>query len=79
MTKICILAGNLLEAKRFAFSQEWDESQWFYPYDENDLNKRSNFHVLVIGSAGHNVPISYFDKIYETAKTRGRIGRGNDD
>ena len=77
MTKICIIAGNLLEAKRFAFAQDWSDDQWFYPYDENELMKKDNFHVLVIGNAGLNVPLSYFDKIYELAKARGRINRGH--
>jgi len=72
---ICILAGNYLEAKRFAYGQEWDEEEWFYPTDELDLLRRTSFHVLVIGTAGTNVPASYFDKIYALAKKRGRINR----
>lgn len=72
---ICLLAGNQLEAERFATSQYWTRNEWFYPHDENDLRRRTNFHVLVIGSAGQNVPSSYFEKIYELAKRQGKIGR----
>jgi len=34
-----------------------------------------NFHVIVIGSAGQNIPLSYFEKIYNLARERGRLGR----
>lgn len=72
---ICLIAGNYLEAKRYAFGQELDEDEWFFPVDVSDLLSRNNFHVLVIGSAGQNVPNSYFERIYQTAKHQGRIGR----
>ncbi len=72
---ICIIAGNYLEASRFAYAQQLDKSEWFYPEDEQDLLKRSNFHVIVTGTAGMNTPASYFDKIFELAKSRGRINR----
>lgn len=75
MTKICIIAGNQLEAERFAFSQEWDNDTWFYPKDERDLLFKSNFHVLVIGTAGQNIPSSIFEKIYQLALQRGKVGR----
>ena len=75
MTKICLLAGNLYEAQTFARSQFLDDEQWFYPKDVNDLIFRSNFHVLVIGSAGQNIPSSFFEKILQTALKRGRVGR----
>lgn len=76
MTRICILAGNYQEAYRFASSQYWDEDQWFYPRDPIELNRLSNFHVLVTGTAGHNVPEAYFNEVFELAKKRGRINRG---
>lgn len=75
MTKICILAGNPLEAERFASSQNLSDEQWFYPRDVSDLLFKSNFHVLTVGSVGQNVPSSYFNKIYDLAQQRGRIGR----
>lgn len=75
MTKICLLAGNPLEAERFAFSQSWDNDTWFYPKDEKDLLFKSNFHVLVIGSAGQNIPSSIFERIYQLALKRGKVGR----
>lgn len=70
---ICILAGNYNEARRYASGQQWEDDEWFYPTDEFDLSSRKNFHVIVIGTAGQNVPISYFDKIFELAKNRGRM------
>jgi hypothetical protein len=72
---ICILAGNYLEAQRYADSQYWSQHEWFYPTDELDLMRKNNFHVLVIGTAGHNVPPRYFEKIYALARERGKIGR----
>ncbi len=72
---IYIIAGNYDEALTFASGQNWNRNQWFYPMDENDLLQRENFHVLVIGTAGQNVPISWFNKFYELAQRRGRINR----
>lgn len=75
MTKICILAGNSEEAYRFARLQNWEPTQWFYPKTENDLIFNSNFHVIVVGTAGQNMPSQMFEKIYQLALTRGKIGR----
>jgi len=75
MTKICLLAGNLLEAKRFASNQGLDEDQWFFPRTMSDLLFKSNFHVIVIGSAGMNTPPDFFEKVYKLALERGKIGR----
>lgn len=75
MTKLCILAGNYQEALTWAKGQMIDKDSWFYPIDEDDLKQKSNFHVIVIGSAGMNVPPSYFERILSLAHTRGRIGR----
>lgn len=76
MTRICIIAGNYAEAQRFAYAQYWEPEDWFYPSDPSELLKMTNFHVLVVGSAGMNVPESYFNTIFDLAKRRGRIGRG---
>lgn len=75
MTKICILAGNKDEAVKWASGQNLNDDQWFYPKDTNDLLFKSNFHTLVIGTAGMNISSSYFDKVYNLAQQRGRIGR----
>lgn len=72
---ICLLAGNYLEAQRFATAHDLDDNEWFMPADIAELYGRNNFHVLVIGTAGHNVPNSYFERVYQLAKQRGRIGR----
>lgn len=72
---ICIIAGNYQEAKRWAYGQQLEDNEWFYPTDELDLYRRSNFHVLVVGTAGMNVPENYFNSIFNLAKKRGRIGR----
>lgn len=72
---ICIIAGNYKEAVQWARGQSLDDSEWFYPYDIEDLYCRENFHVLVLGTAGENVPPSYFERIYSTAKMRGRMNR----
>jgi hypothetical protein len=72
---ICLIAGNYEEALTFAKSQFLAKSEWFFPTDEDELMRKNNFHVLVVGSAGHNVPASYFDRFYALAQTRGRIDR----
>lgn len=72
---ICIIAGNYNEAKRWAYGQQLDADEWFYPSDELELRRRTNFHTVVVGTAGQNVPESYFNSIFTLAKKRGRIGR----
>ena len=72
---ICIIAGNLQEAETWARSQFLARNEWFYPEDISDLYYKTNFHVLVIGSAGQNISASYFDQLYAIAQTRGRIDR----
>lgn len=75
MTRICLIAGNKEEAYRFARSQYLEKDQWFFPDSVNDLLFQSNFHVIVVGTAGQNFPPSIFEKIYNLALERGRIGR----
>lgn len=75
MTRICIIAGNEHEAYNWAKAQGLDREQWFYPKDLNDLLFQSNFHTIVIGTAGQNVPASFFEKVYQTALSRGKINR----
>lgn len=72
---LCLLAGNYSEAIQWAKGQCLDKSEWFYPSDETDLIAKTNFHVLVIGTAGQNVPSSYFERIYNLAVQRGKINR----
>ena len=72
---ICILSGNYQEAVRYARSQDWEDSEWFFPTDITDLQARTNFHVVVVGSAGMNVPSSYFERVFSLAKHQGRINR----
>lgn len=70
---ICIIAGNYLEAQRWAYGQMLSESEWFYPVDLEELKLRKDFHVLVIGTAGQNVPSSYFERLLKLAHQRGRV------
>lgn len=72
---ICIIAGNEHEAWQWARAQILDKEEWFYPNDFYDIQKRSNFHVVVVGTAGQNVPEAYFERFLSMAKERGRIGR----
>jgi len=72
---ICLIAGNFDEAETWASGQNLSSDEYFYPLDENDLVKRENFHVIVIGTAGHNVPVTWFNKFYDLAQRRGRINR----
>lgn len=75
MTQICLIAGNEQEALNYAKLQQIPREAWFYPKSERDLLFRNNFYVLVIGTAGMNVPPSVFEKIYQLALERGKIGR----
>jgi hypothetical protein len=75
MTRICLIAGNEEEAYRFAKNQNLSKEQYFYPHNSNELLFKTNFHVLVIGTAGQNIPSSIFEKIYNLALERGAIGR----
>lgn len=75
MTKICVLAGNLHEAQTWASGQNLDDDSWFYPKSISDLRFKTNFYVLVVGSAGQNIPAYLFERLYSLAMTQGRIGR----
>lgn len=75
MTRICLIAGNREEAYRYARSQNLEHDQWFYPNNVNELQFLSNFHVIVVGTAGYNFPNSIFEKIYQLALERGKINR----
>jgi len=71
---ICIIAGNYNEAKNWAFGQQLDATEWFYPGEPEDLYDRVGFHVLVVGSA-YQLPVSYFEKLFSLAKNRGKRNR----
>jgi hypothetical protein len=75
MTKLCILAGNELEAYRWAQSQNLSREQWFYPNSINELLFKKNFHVITVGSVGENSAPDVFEKLYQIALTRGKLGR----
>ena len=72
---ICIIAGNYREAETWAGGQFLAKNEWFYPFDLEELKQKSDFHVVVIGTAGLNVPSSYFERFFSLAQQRGRIGR----
>lgn len=72
---ICIIAGNYEEAQRWARGQMLARNEWFYPEDMADLKVRENFHVVIIGTAGQNVPSTYFNQLLATAQQRGRQNR----
>lgn len=72
---ICIIAGNYDEAETWASGQNLAKSEWFYPVDERDLMSRYNFHVIVVGTAGLNIPTLWFNNFYGLAQRRGSIGR----
>ena len=70
---ICIISGNYHEARTWASGQGLEDHEWFYPKDETDLLSRKDFHVIVIGTAGQNVPANYFERIWSLARMRGKI------
>lgn len=74
MTRICIFARNETEAKKWASSQNLNDEQYFYPHDIKDLYFKTNFHVIVVG-VSELEGSSVFEKTYNLALERGRIGR----
>ena len=75
MTKICIIAESELEAYRWAKGQNLEKNQYFYLYSASDLLFKRNFHVILVGNAGQNTPPDVFEKVYNLALQRGKIGR----
>lgn len=71
---ICIIASNFQSALIFAKSQLLEPDEWFYPDDIRNLQKETNFHVLISPSA-HTLQPQFFEKLFRIAKERGRIGR----
>lgn len=71
---ICILAGSERDAWQWARSQLLDKSEWFYADEAEDLYHRENFHVVVVSTA-YSLPPAFFEKLYNLAKTRGRMNR----
>lgn len=74
---ICLIANSYGEAKTWARGQFLAADEWFHLTDIDDLNKRTNFHVLVVGNITHNnnIPGYYFERLYALAQQRGRINR----
>jgi len=73
MTKICIFAPNEDDAIKWARSQNLERSQYFYPHSIGEIQLKSNFHVIVIGTG--NLSSSDFERAYNLALERGKIGR----
>jgi hypothetical protein len=70
-----LIAGNSEEAYRYSRLQNLEPNQWFYPKNSTELLFKSNFHVIVVGTAGQNFPALDFEKLYQLALERGKIGR----
>jgi hypothetical protein len=68
---ICILAGNKLEAQRFAQTQEWDKSEWFCPLNKTEIMIHKKFHTLVIGTFWNSPVPAYAEDMYRLAKIYG--------
>jgi len=73
LTTICIFAPNEDDAHRWARSQNLDKTQYFYPHSTLEIMTRHNFHVIVIETG--NISSSEFEKAYNLALQRGKIGR----
>jgi hypothetical protein len=74
MTRLCIFAKNETEARKWARSQNLNHDQYFYPHNTNDLMFKTNFHVIVVGISDLEGSFD-FEKTYNLALERGRIGR----
>jgi hypothetical protein len=73
MTKICVFAPSEDEANRWAKSQNLDREQYFFPHSTGEIKLKSNFHVIVIGVG--NLSSTEFEKAYNLALERGKLGR----
>lgn len=71
---IYILAGSYNNAKKWATAQLLGDDEWFSTLDLDELNRASNFHVVIHESASELSP-SFFEKVFSLAHTRGRINR----
>jgi len=71
---IFIIAGSYKKAKQFAKTQMLTDDEWISTLDLDDLRQLSNFHVIVTDSASELNP-SFFEKVFNLALIRGRIGR----
>lgn len=70
---IAIIAGTYKEAQTWARGQLLDDEEWFYLSDFDDLIDKRNFHVIVVGTAGDNIPSHYFERLFHLAKRKGRM------
>lgn len=73
MTTICVFAPNEDEAHKWAHSQLLEKDQYFYPHSIGEIKLKSNFHVIVIGVG--NLSASDFERAYNLALERGKLGR----
>ena len=71
---IFIIAGSHKQAKQFAKTQMLRDDEWVSTLDLDELRQLSNFHVIVANSAQELEP-SFFEKLFNLALQRGRIGR----
>lgn len=73
MTTICVFAPSEDEANKWARSQLLEKEQYFYPHSIGEIKLKSNFHVIVIGVG--NLSASDFERAYNLALERGKLGR----
>lgn len=77
---IYILAQSYKDAKRWANTQQLSFDEWFSTLDEDELRRRSDFHVIVLDSAAE-LPSYLFERLFSVGQKRGRIknnaGNGN--
>lgn len=72
---ICLIASSFPKADKFASTQNFDRSEWFYAENEASLLSRQNFHVIVVDNEFDVFQAKRFESIYFLAKKRGAIGR----
>ena len=70
---IALIAGSYKEAKSWASGQLLDDNEWFYLADIDGLIGKTNFHVVVVGSAGDAYSPQFFEKLFSMAKKKGRM------
>lgn len=73
---IFILAQSYKDAKRWATTQQLASDEWFATLDEDELRRKSNFHVIVLDSAAE-LSSTVFERLFSLGQKRGRIRDGN--
>jgi hypothetical protein len=69
---ICLIAGNIVYARKWAKSQNLRDDEWFYPNDVFELLARKNFHTILVSEGIDYLSNDQLNKLLTLAWERGR-------